>query len=68
MRKAPWNNLPAKPADKIKVMKVISNSPCKPSDLIEVTGLSKTRCLCAVDELIYENKIIQRKDMKLYKL
>ncbi len=59
MKKALWNTLPAKPEDIKRIASIISKGPIRPKDLIIKSGLSKTRCLSAVDDLIYNKKILE---------
>lgn len=65
MKFAPWNSLPAKKEDKEKILKIFSLQTITPMELVKLSSLSKTRCLCGLDELIYENLVTINKNGKL---
>jgi hypothetical protein len=52
MKKAAWNLLPAKPQDIVRVTRILEGGRTKISQIQTLAGLSKTRALCALDELI----------------
>jgi len=52
MKKAIWNHLPAKPEDVDRVRRALDSGTVRISQLPKLIGLSKTRTLCAVDDLI----------------
>ncbi len=60
MGKAQFNNLPARPDDVAAVAKLIRrHQPISQKDLLDLAGLTKTRVLCALDELINREKVTE---------
>jgi hypothetical protein len=57
MKKAVWNTLPAKPEDVARVRALIGHVPMHQNDIVNQSGLSKTRCLCALDALLARKAI-----------
>lgn len=57
MRKATWNSLPARPEDVERVRRVLRRGETRLSELPTLAALSKTRTLCAIDQLLQKGEV-----------
>ena len=66
MKKAIWNSLPAKKEDIDRISLLLTKEPRTRNDLIAKSLLSKTRCLSALDELIFKKLVTTNEEKKFY--